>query len=125
MPINGEEKINAANFIYGTNIILFYFMGAVGVILTVILSSVYKYRLTFVTIISNGTIIIMVFHVTVNSVLLALIGLSNKNIDIITALLISVINIAITIPLIYMIQKYFPVLLGMGIRRHGTCTNRG
>jgi fucose 4-O-acetylase-like acetyltransferase len=112
VPLNGRIDINEFNF--GMNILLFYPIGMIGIISTIILSQIYQKRIKIIEFISNGTIIIMAFHGIVSSIILRVIGLRGEEIIInpFIAGLVAIIGVIIfVIPTIF-IKKYFPIILG-------------
>jgi hypothetical protein len=123
-PINGNEKINIANFIYGKNILLFYILAISGIGITVLLASVYKHPNRIIILIANGTIIIMVIHRYINSMLYYLIHLNIGMADnsVLIAFLVSIFNIILTTPVIYIVKKYFPFLVGRKLIKIKYCS---
>jgi hypothetical protein len=111
-PFNGRVDVNYC--IYGRNIILFYFMGIAGIMSTILLSLLYTRHQKIITIIANGTIIILAFHGMVSAVILRIAGLRGEDITInpLTASIIAIINLLIFILPIITIKKYFPILMG-------------
>jgi fucose 4-O-acetylase-like acetyltransferase len=112
VPLNGRIDINGCNF--GKNILLFYLIGMVGIISTIILSQIYQKRIKIIEITSTGTVIIMAFHGIVTSIILRVIGLRGEEIIInpFIAGFVSIISvIAFVIPTI-IIKKYFSEILG-------------
>jgi fucose 4-O-acetylase-like acetyltransferase len=112
VPLNGRIDINGCNF--GKNILLFYLIGMVGIISTIILSQICQKRIKIVELISSGTIIIMAFHGIVSLIILRVIGLRGEEIIInpFVAGFVAIINgIIFVIPTV-IIKKYFPIILG-------------
>lgn len=61
-----NDKADVNNFIYGRESLLFYILGIIGIISTVILSLNYKREIKTVTVISSGMIIILAGHNLLN-----------------------------------------------------------
>jgi fucose 4-O-acetylase-like acetyltransferase len=112
VPLNGRIDINGCNF--GKNILLFYLIGMVGIISTIILSQICQKRIKIVELISSGTIIIMAFHGIVSSIILRVIGLRGEEIIInpFVAGFVAIINVIIFVIPTVIIKKYFPIILG-------------
>jgi fucose 4-O-acetylase-like acetyltransferase len=107
---NGKADIN--NFIYGRDSLLFYMLGIVGIISTIILSLFYKNEVKIVTVISNGTIVILAGHNLLNGYLYKAINIINIELNTVVIIVLSIINIGITIIPIKIIQKHIPILIG-------------
>jgi fucose 4-O-acetylase-like acetyltransferase len=112
VPFNGRIDVNGFN--YGNNIMLFYFIGMVGIGSTIFLSLLYTNSNKIITVIANGTIIIMAFHGIVSGIIFRIIGLRGNDVIInpLIGTIVSSINIAIFIFPILIIKKYFPILAG-------------
>jgi fucose 4-O-acetylase-like acetyltransferase len=112
VPFNGYVNVNRCN--YGKSIILFYFIGIIGIGSTIFLSLLYTNRSKIITVIATGTIIIMAFHGIVREIIFRIIGLSDVDVIInpLSGIIISGINTIIFIFPIVIIKKYFPILIG-------------
>jgi fucose 4-O-acetylase-like acetyltransferase len=112
VPVNGRIDINSCN--YGKNILLFYIIGMIGIISTIFLSLLYTHHRRIITIISNGTIIIMAFHRIITSIVFRIIGLRGEDIIInpIIGSIVAIINVLIFIIPIIIVNKYIPILAG-------------
>jgi fucose 4-O-acetylase-like acetyltransferase len=112
VPFNGRIDINGCG--YGKNIILFYIIALIGIMSTVFLSLVYKNKNKIITIIANGTIIIMAFHGIVTPIIFRIIGLRGADIIInpIIGIFVSLTNVLMFIVPTLIVKKYFPIILG-------------
>jgi fucose 4-O-acetylase-like acetyltransferase len=112
VPINGRVDING--FGYGNNILLFYIIGMVGIISTILFSQIYIKKIKIIEIMANGTMIIMAFHGVIASIILRIIGLRSEDI-IINPLIASIVSLITVFVFIYptiIVKKYFPILIG-------------
>jgi fucose 4-O-acetylase-like acetyltransferase len=107
---NGKADVN--HFIYGRDSLLFYMLGIIGIISIISISMIYKQELKIITIISNGTIIILAGHNLINQYLYKITNIINIETNIGIIIVQSLINIGITIIPIVMIQKNIPILVG-------------
>jgi hypothetical protein len=88
---NGKADVN--NFIYGRDSLLFYMLGMAGIMSTVILSLRYKKEIKTVTVISNGTIIILAVHNLFNGWLYKIINILKIEQNLVVIIILSIINI--------------------------------
>ena len=96
--------------------LLFIVSGMAGTIMTISLSSLIagffnsSKSKTLLAFISNGTIVILGFHMMVNMfVIKPLFGISNNLVTVIT---ISILNFLICIIIVMLCNRFFPILLG-------------
>jgi fucose 4-O-acetylase-like acetyltransferase len=116
-----NEEVDINNFITGNDFLLMYLCGLTGIASTILLASLYRSPRRAVSIISSGTVFIMASHGLVNIYLyrlLELLGIQYNSYDAWTytgtAVLIAmcIINVLLTIPVIMLIRRFAPVLLG-------------
>ena len=114
---NGSAWMYRGN--YGNNILIFYFLGYLGTLCIFVISALLdSVRLKAVTIISAGTILILQFHRDVYHPLGKIIknlGLTEVGSMDISTLIASIIVILAFVPIILIVKKLFPILIG---RRH-------
>jgi fucose 4-O-acetylase-like acetyltransferase len=112
VPINGRADINT--FSYGNNIFLFYIGGMAGIMATLFLSFAYKCKNKVISVISDGTILIMAFSHYITAIIFRIIGLRDESVIInpILAVIVSIVAIMIMVYPIVVIKKYFPMIMG-------------
>jgi hypothetical protein len=111
VPFNGRIDVNGCN--YGKNIIFFYLLGMVGIGSTIFLSLLYRRSNKIVTIIANGTVIIMTFHGISTGLIFRIIGLRGEDIiNPFVGIFVSTASVFLFSFPIIMIKKYFPILTG-------------
>jgi fucose 4-O-acetylase-like acetyltransferase len=109
---NYNGKIDINEFNYGKNIFIFYISGIMGTIVIIFISTFYKNQNKAATIFSNGTIIIMAFHGYFYSPIIRFMGKRGETLNIITAMIISVVTLVVMLIPIVIIMKYFPIIMG-------------
>jgi hypothetical protein len=72
-PVNGRIDLNGAGF--GENIALCYMIGFTGIAAVILLSSWYAKPLRIITLLSNGTLIILAFHGIATSIIFRILNL--------------------------------------------------
>ena len=109
---NGRVDIN--EFKYGKNIFVFYSNGFLGTILIICLSSFYRKQNNLATTISNGTIIIVAFHIYLSEILCKSIDMKGEGLIInpIIAGLLALITIVLMVFPIKFMEKHIPLLIG-------------
>lgn len=112
IAVKYNGQVDISNFIYGKDSLLFYTLGMTGIIATICLSTVYKHEVKILSIISNGTILILAFHNLLNLYIYRILSIFVSEINFIGIIIISMANIALTTVPIIMAQKYFPLVLG-------------
>lgn len=114
--LNGHVDIDHS--LYGENLALFYLIGLLGILAIVLLSQCYVWKWSIIPTIANGTIIILAFHGWVTKIILACIGFGQNKIapgsiiDPSTAIILSVTTVVAMIPLIVVVNRWFPILMG-------------
>jgi fucose 4-O-acetylase-like acetyltransferase len=107
---NGKADIN--NFIYGRDALLFYMLGFIGISSTICLSLLYRRKNKLITTVSNGTIIILASHNLLNGYMLKLTNIIGIEQTLTITIIVSIINILVTVIPIKIIQKHIPVIIG-------------
>lgn len=110
--INGRVDIDFSNF--GANPFLFYVGGGVGVLFSIVLcelTSKVLYNNAIITI-SNGTILIMGFHVIMTILFFSLLKKFDADFNVATNVLVSIFVLLMFIPIIHIAKKRLPILLG-------------
>ncbi len=106
VPFNGRVDVNGCN--YGNNIVLFYVIGMVGILATVLLSMLYTNSSKIITIISSGTILILAFSGKITNLILG----NDVLINPVVGIIVTTITVLLFIPVIVLVKKYFPILMG-------------
>jgi hypothetical protein len=111
---NYNGRIDTNEYIYGNSLLLFYINAFLGIILIVAMATFYRIQNNIISIISNGTIIILAFHVYLFETLCKIIGMKGAGIVInpVVAALVALATLLLMIIPIRIIEKYFPILLG-------------
>lgn len=115
-PLMGYVDIDHSRF--GDNIGLFYLLAFLGITSMVCLSQWYVFNSKLITLISTGTIIIFTFHGWFFKAIFLVFGIRKGDlyeggvVDLFTASWVSVATVLIMVPLIVIVKKYFPILLG-------------
>ncbi|AEF84854.1 putative acyltransferase [Treponema primitia ZAS-2] len=112
LGVNYNGRVDINNFQYGKDGLLFYTFGIVGIISTINLSQLYCNCSKIITILSNGTVIILAFHQLLNGYLLRIINIIGIEVNLMIIMIVSVVNVLLTIIPIIIIQKHFPILTG-------------
>ncbi len=115
-PLMGFVDIDHS--LYGPNIGLFFMLGFLGISSMVLLSQWYNFQWKPLAIVANGTILILTFHGWFFKLIFRLTGIRGGDIyqggaiDLWIAIGVSVVTVISMIPLILVVKKYFPILLG-------------
>jgi fucose 4-O-acetylase-like acetyltransferase len=109
---NGRVDVN--EYSYGRNLLIFYFNGFLGIFIIISLASFYRKQNKIITAISNGTIIIVAFHIYLSEILCKMIGMKGDGIIVnpFIALLVAVLTLVLMVVPIRIIEEYFPILIG-------------
>jgi fucose 4-O-acetylase-like acetyltransferase len=108
--IAGLGDINV--FQYGNNLFLYILLGIVGIITILAVSQFYTREFVLITMLSNGSLVILAFHVILIpyiNMLSAVLGFSSS---IIYVLFLTILNIGLMIIPVNIIQRYCPILVG-------------
>jgi len=113
--LNGFVDVDHS--LYGNSLGLFYATGLIGILSMILLSQCYHRKWEVITIISNGTIIILAFHGWVTKIILVVIGYSidtttEASISPFAAVGVSILTVLAMVPLILIVRRYFPALMG-------------
>lgn len=104
--------------LYGTNIGLFFMLGFLGITSMTLLSQWYNLEWKLLAVVANGTILVLTFHGWVFKLIFWLTGIRRGDfyqsgaVDFWIAIGVSVATLIAMIPLILVVKKYFPILLG-------------
>jgi fucose 4-O-acetylase-like acetyltransferase len=109
IPVTGYVDINCT--LFGKNIVLFYLIGFLGILAVIIPSLCYVKEFKMITIISNGTIIILALHGIVTAIICRIFGVDTVAINPIIAGIVSLVVILAFIPLIIFVKKYVPIIM--------------
>ena len=114
-------QLNMLNHIY-PNIILFFIGTLSGIYITMFVCSFYKFinkrMIDILSFFGQNTLIIMCCHEPIKRIVIKLFSIISHiseemlRSNIIFALLITVIILLVTVPIIYIINKYFPFIIG-------------
>ncbi|GHT03818.1 hypothetical protein AGMMS49525_09500 [Bacteroidia bacterium] len=107
VPFNG--RVGVHTFGYGKNIGLFYVIGMVGIMATVLLSMLYTNSSKIITIISSGTILILAFA---GKITVLILGRDGLIINPVVSIIVTTITVLLFIPVTVLVKKYFPILMG-------------
>lgn len=110
--INGRVDIN--HCLYGLNLFLFYISAIVGILMVIAFCSLWV-RQAFIQTLSNGTMLVIAFGTASASFILFVIKKCDINTDI-KSLLGTFGALILLYPIIKLVQRYFPVLLGKSKR---------
>lgn len=113
--INGRVDVN--HCLYGNNILLFYLQGCIGILMVISISSLFN-KNSFVQMISNGTILIIAFGSAAASIVLRMFRafVLNENI---LSMIAAFGALVILFPLIIIVQRKFPLLMGKRTKSYG------
>jgi len=108
---NGRVDINGLSF--GKNPLIFYISGMSGIVCVVIVSILFsKFYNDIIITISNGTLFIMAFHGIITGLLLLPLKMMHLDDNIIAIITVSLLVIVISIPIISLVKKKYPMLIG-------------
>jgi fucose 4-O-acetylase-like acetyltransferase len=111
VPITGHADINRISF--GENIFSFYLLGFLGILAVIIPSLCYVKEFKMITIISNGTIIILAFHGMALETIYRILGIEwDESISSLFAGTIALGIVLLSVPIIMFAKKYVPIIMG-------------
>lgn len=116
-----DYQLDMLNHIY-PNIILFFIGTLSGIYITMFVCNFYKFvnkrMLSILSFLGKNTLIIMCFHEPIKRIVIKLFSIISHiseevlRSNIIFALLITIVILVVTIPIIYIINSYFPLIVG-------------
>ncbi|GHU65428.1 hypothetical protein FACS189447_04360 [Spirochaetia bacterium] len=111
--IQKARQLDPNSAVFDNNIAYYYLLCLIGITTVVFISLNYIKPSNIINILSNGTLLIMSFHVQINTFLIPLFGdYFHTQYGLLTLFLISITNMALFIVPIKFINKYAPVLMG-------------
>jgi hypothetical protein len=113
LAVQRNPGVNVKTASFGTNITLFYLDGFLGIAAVIILSLAYTREWQPLTSVSNGTMLIMAFHMIPAGCILTVFGLyKTETVNAGICCLIGVVVVALFIPLYRLVRRHFPLLIG-------------
>lgn len=111
---NGAAWLYRAH--YGSNLLLFFISAVAGILFLLVVSlRLDKVKSKAVTLIANGNIVILTFHMEVNRALLKFVRNQDWGsiVTDIATFVVSILTLLAFVPIIMVLKKYCPVVIGM------------
>jgi fucose 4-O-acetylase-like acetyltransferase len=108
--INGFTSI--ADMEFGRNIVTYYLVASLGAVAAVFFSYIYVKPLLYITIIADGTMLIMAYHNSAFLFVYEILAVFDVKITVLVNVFISVMIVVFSVIPTLIVQRYFAILVG-------------